>query len=103
MTLEISQKMIEWFLGAFGVTIITFVWTIIQTPRRLNAIDKRLKEQSELFKRRIFPRLRRIEDLLIEAAIRDLKDGEELSGLVSEIRANQYDEADERDRHLDNA
>ena len=98
MNFTIPESVIQWFLGTFGVGTIALIWGIIQTPRQIKALRKALEEQNKLFRTRVFPRLRRLEQYLIET---HLQSGKPLDGLLKEIRENQYDAADERDKELD--
>jgi hypothetical protein len=97
LNFTIPESVVQWIIGTFGAGTIALIWGIIQTPRQIKALRSQLEQQEKMFKQRIFPKLKRIEDYLIERALRELPDDGELSDLLKEMRADQRHEADLRD------
>ena len=96
----IPEGVINWLIGTFGLAALTQVWAFIQMPRQLKLIRLELEAQRKMFRRRVFPKLKRIEDYLMEEAFRNLDDDEELSPLLQQMRADQREEADDKDAEL---
>ena len=96
----IPEGVINWLIGTFGLAALTQVWAFIQMPRQMKLIRLELESQRKMFRRRVFPKLKRIEDHLIEEALRDLEDDQELGPLLQQMRADQREEADHRDAEL---
>lgn len=96
----IPEGVINWLIGTFGLAALTQVWAFIQMPRQIELLRIELRDQRIMFRRRVFPKLKRIEDYLIEKEIRELHDDEELSPLLQQMRADQREEADDKDREL---
>lgn len=96
----IPEGLLNWVVGTFGAAALAQAWSFIQMPRKVAAMTEELKAQRTMFRQRVFPKLKRIEDYLIEKELRELADDEQLHPLLSLMREDQRDESDKADEQF---
>ena len=96
----IPEGLLNWLVGTFGLAALTQAWAFIQMPRQIKKMREALVEQNHLLKTRVFPKIARIENYLIDNELRMLGDDEELPAVLQEMRDDQYPDADLRDKEM---
>lgn len=92
-----SEQAITALVSAGSTAVVAMVVAALKTPGELRNLKQEFKdytEREERKTRRIFRKIRRIENILIDEQIRQ---GKDLIGLHAEMRSDQRDEADARD------
>jgi hypothetical protein len=92
-----SEQAITALVSAGSTAVVAMVVAALKTPGELRQLRKELDDyvkREEHKTRRIFRKIRRIENILIDDQIRQ---GNDLIGLHAEMRSDQRDEADARD------
>lgn len=91
------EQAITALVSAGSTAVVAMVVAALKTPGELRTLKEEFKdyvEKEERKTRRIFRKIRRIENILIDEQIRQ---GKDLVGLHAEMRSDQRDEADARD------
>lgn len=96
----LPEGLLNWIVGTFGAAALAQAWAFVQMPRQIKKMREALVEQNHLFKTRVFPKIARIENFLIDNELRMLGDDEELPEILQEMRKDQYPDADLRDKEL---
>lgn len=95
----LPEGLLNWLVGTFGAAALAQVWAFIQMPRQIKKMREALVKQNELLSARVFPKITRVENHLIEEFIRK-NPTLQFPQTLLDMRDDQYPDADARDEKL---
>ena len=95
----IPEGLLNWIVGTFGLAALTQVWAFIQMPRQIKKMREALVDQNHLLRTRVWPKIARVENYQIDSFLRE-NPRDELPDILEEMRADQYPDADQRDKEM---